>query len=612
MLRTGRNIMMTVSCVATLATVSLLFAQSACAAQGAIAYVSTPDWHVPFAVDPYEVMSWESPQIVEASSDGTQARVIATDAFAPEYSPDDARLVYEHANPIDGSSQGIYIANADGSGARKVISTVGDSGPVSWAPDSSHLVFANGGLEIVGVNGKGRRQLTTGRPVNDTDPSWGPAGQIAFARYTRGFFHIYLIEPNGTHVRQVTSGRTNDLHPSWSPDGATIAFDRESRDQTDLYTTSAIGTDLRRLTDAGPNEADERPAWSPDQTEIAYSEWGPFGNDDEIMTINVATGARRQLSFGPGSNLDPTWTAQALPPPATPVASKAGLRPRFTARWPRPARGRHRPPVATSARKRWKVRARRRPIPGLRPFLQQTNGAGGGEPCGDETPIAPWYPGPLVTVGSYETDLAYHAYDQTTFDIYHDARLQAGTSDFFCFWGFPDHKTATPLRVKLTHPSGRVTSLKANYGFGVPATLWMAPLTSPGEYRVTATQGYRKASAIFWVVLADTPHLVIPFARGSIPKRLRHKRVRDFQLISAGLPPHERMTVDMYRQGKDHYKFVYSVTLPAHAGGTQRYTIVPTTPAPPGLYLFVLRRHGVVVDPEIGAIDARGGAAAQY
>ena len=98
-------------------------------------------------------------------------------------------------------------------------------------------------------------------------PSWSPDGsRLAFER---GYFGVlpgdincrqsvvFVVNSDGTGLRQLTSADMVAFRPEWSPDGATIAFGGDERKPsalgwaTDLYTISADGTDLRALTTSG-------------------------------------------------------------------------------------------------------------------------------------------------------------------------------------------------------------------------------------------------------------------------------------------------------------------------------------------------------------------------
>src|SRR5688572_22512982 len=70
------------------------------------------------------------------------------------------------------------------------------------------------------------RQLTSSTATN-VRPAWSPDGKsIAFQSNRDGPYHIYVMNTDGSNLRQLTSGDDNDdRHPNWSPDGKTIAVD---------------------------------------------------------------------------------------------------------------------------------------------------------------------------------------------------------------------------------------------------------------------------------------------------------------------------------------------------------------------------------------------------
>ena len=50
------------------------------------------------------------------------------------------------------------------------------------------------------------------------------ADEIAFTGYSGGRYQVFVIEDDGTGLRQLTDGQYNDYNPKWSSDGSQIAF----------------------------------------------------------------------------------------------------------------------------------------------------------------------------------------------------------------------------------------------------------------------------------------------------------------------------------------------------------------------------------------------------
>jgi Tol biopolymer transport system component len=157
----------------------------------------------------------------------------------------------------------------------------------SLAPDGSHVAFVrrygiDGDDTVVAV-----MELSTGRVtelestrtsnprmsdclsgneevecegLND-DPVWSPDGtRLAFARHTGSVRTggIFVADVDGKGLRQVAS---TGQRPRWSPDGSQIAFISTEHvldpdtpvnaTAVDIYSVSATGSDLMRLTDDG-------------------------------------------------------------------------------------------------------------------------------------------------------------------------------------------------------------------------------------------------------------------------------------------------------------------------------------------------------------------------
>lgn len=141
------------------------------------------------------------------------------------WSPDGAQLVF--ASDVGGRANNLYVVTvADGMIDRLTNHDVRDYGPV-WSMDGSHMmvVFAlpktlrNGepALHVMNADGSdmhllGEDEIFTG------DLTYAPDGEtVAYVSNESGFWHIYLMNADGTNVRQITNGDSNNLYPAWRP-----------------------------------------------------------------------------------------------------------------------------------------------------------------------------------------------------------------------------------------------------------------------------------------------------------------------------------------------------------------------------------------------------------
>ena len=135
-------------------------------------------------------------------------------------------------------------------------------------------------LWSVGADGSDLHLLTSSRK-SDTEPAWFPKGStIVFVRSApKGAHDLYTLDIRG--------GRPTFLlpdgeAPAWSPDGSRLAFSRTVGGNTDVYSVSADGTDLRRLTtDIG---VDTDPWWGPGGTRVTFA--SDRDGDFDIYTMD--------------------------------------------------------------------------------------------------------------------------------------------------------------------------------------------------------------------------------------------------------------------------------------------------------------------------------------
>ena len=124
---------------------------------------------------------------------------------------------------------------------------------------------------------------------------------------------IYVMNPDGSAVRRLTTSPAEDEFPAWSPDGRTIAYDSSGSTPLDssgfsstqeIWSVPADGGSPVRLTNN--TVPDQAPTWSPDGSQIAFFHGLRFG-DGTISVIGASGGAIRSIGSGPiGSS--PRWS----------------------------------------------------------------------------------------------------------------------------------------------------------------------------------------------------------------------------------------------------------------------------------------------------------------
>jgi Tol biopolymer transport system component len=142
----------------------------------------------------------------------------------------------------------------------------------------------------------------------------GGGGKIAFTSLGAGGTGLFIMNGDGTHVKQLTYNVfAND--PSWSPDGKGIIFSLGSREiQNGFYIINADGSDLRFL--SWNSNYDMYPNWSPDGSKILFSSCRNDSNPQgcssdrnyEIYSINLDGSDLTRLTNDPARDTFPVWS----------------------------------------------------------------------------------------------------------------------------------------------------------------------------------------------------------------------------------------------------------------------------------------------------------------
>jgi len=219
-------------------------------------------------------------QICLMNADGSERNQLTdfqATAFYPSVSPD-GNTVYFSSRQNGGYE--IYSISADGDDLQRLTNDIGTLYAPELSPDGEWIVFTNhgNGLWLMKPNGNNPHPISD---RDDIDPTWSPDGlMIIFASSRAGARQLFIMNADGSNIRQVTDLNNMGGRSTWSPDGTKLAFYRGPAGDHDIYIINIDGTGLVQLTNGGDNLG---PSWSPDGNWIAFTSFRDGNNEIYIM-----------------------------------------------------------------------------------------------------------------------------------------------------------------------------------------------------------------------------------------------------------------------------------------------------------------------------------------
>lgn len=241
-------------------------------------------------------------QVCLMNADGTDRRQLTNfdaTAFYASISPDGGTIYFSSRR--SGGFE-IYSINTNGNGLQRLTKNIGSLYAPELSPNGERIVFTNdgNGLWLMKSDGKNPHAITSS---DDIDPTWSPDGRmIAFASSRAGSRQLFIMNSDGSNIRQVTNLQDMGGRSSWSPDESRLAFYMGPAGDHNIYIINIDGTGLIQLTNGGDNLG---PSWSPDGNWIAFASFRD-GNNEIYIIHPDGTGLTR-LTNSPTSDWQPRW-----------------------------------------------------------------------------------------------------------------------------------------------------------------------------------------------------------------------------------------------------------------------------------------------------------------
>jgi dipeptidyl aminopeptidase/acylaminoacyl peptidase len=238
--------------------------------------------------DGYRHALWIVP--ADGSAPARQLTLGRRTDIAPRWSPDGRTLAFlsdrsgimqaagvgEAAGPKEAPKEGgtqVWLLPIEGGEARQLTRLPRDVTDLAWSPDGRQLC-------LVSASEKAKERPSSRRAEEGPEPDLRFIDRLSYMLNGAGFTYdrpgnLWRVAIADGAVARLTSGTSDDQRPAWSPDGTTIAFvssrhrHADLTGRVDVFVMPADGGRIERVTSGGDDRQFLDPTWSPDGAWLA-------------------------------------------------------------------------------------------------------------------------------------------------------------------------------------------------------------------------------------------------------------------------------------------------------------------------------------------------------
>jgi TolB protein len=256
-----------------------------------------------------------SEQICITNADGSEYRRLTTEDdirhYYPSISPDGRSIVYSAFN-AESKHYEIYELDLSITESKALTYAFGDLNAPEISPDGKTIAFTRFYNDperpttwLMNRDGTNLRQVSADAAW---DPTWSPDGQqILFASYINDLTQLFIINLDGTGLRQVSNLPDLRGRSDWSPQNLLATYSGKSW-KREIFVMNADGSGLRQISPSGGNS--QGPAFSPDGQWLAFTAYFDHPGDIfgcEIYIMRVDGSDLRRLTDNDYCDYQPRW-----------------------------------------------------------------------------------------------------------------------------------------------------------------------------------------------------------------------------------------------------------------------------------------------------------------